>query len=182
MKIRLYIGATLLIIISLFISCATNDPSSLGWRMRHIRVYSTPNLNIKECRLRIIPFKSELPATGQSVSDSIGALLLDSAVSVVTRDTDARYLLTGTVPIGSVARGGWYRHLGSMRSKEYIAGVTCQMTEISTGRVVMNVTYKKAVDLHKAVPLGELLAEAIKRTLRGKPLPPIATPTTKVEP
>lgn len=163
MKTKFYMGAILLIMI-LLVSCA----STSEWHMRHIKVYSIPGLNIKGHRLGVAPFKCKLSDIGQTVGDTVAANLLNSGFTVVTvtRVKDVDYILTGNIAIGSV-RKGVSRWSGG-RAKDYMAGATCQIIEIKTKQVVMNVTYGKAADLHDAVSLGELLAEGIKRELRGE--------------
>ncbi len=153
MKTKYSIYAALPLVVFLLFSCTTLDPD---WAMRYVKTYSAEGFNIKNCRLAIEPFKCGIPEIGQTVSDSIIANLLGFAFVITQhRDATTDYLLTGNIAIAEL--------IGEKGKKSYIAGATCKIIHLSSGKIVKTVTFGKAVDLHGAVELGEMLAKGIKR-------------------
>ena len=158
MKVKYSMCAALSLVVSLLFSCTTLDPD---WHMRYVKIYSAQGFNIKNYRLAIGPFKCQIPEIGQMVSDSVVGNLLNSGFTIIENcETSADYLLTANIVIaGGVARKVRVEPVG----KSYIASATCKIINPNSKKIVKTVIFGKAVNLHDAVELGEVLAKGIKR-------------------
>ena len=156
--LKIIIISTILLIMTSLVSCS-----------RHIKIYPTADFNIKNHRLSIAPFQSEIPSIGQIVSDAVAANFSDSGVILISGpDKDAEYLLEGAVAVITITKSTSIAPFVSARQVTYIASASCKIIDLSTGQVVMTLTFGKAIKLEKAAELGKVIAEAIKREMRRK--------------
>ena len=161
--LKIIIISTILLIMTSLVSC------SAEWRLRHIKIYPTADFNIKNHRLSIAPFQCEIPSIGQIVSDAVAGNLSDSGVILISDpDKDAEYLLEGTVAVTTITKGTLLGKFASAGQVTYIASASCKIIDLSTGQVVMSLTFGKAIKLEGAPELGGVIAEAIKREMRRK--------------
>lgn len=151
-----------------------------------------PNLNIEGRRLGILPFYCEAASIGNTVSDSIGANLLDTGFIVIERTyltnileeqglvlsgatetvdygkigklSNVDYLLVGTVTAEQREK---YSRFGGGRYID-VLDATARIVNVATGEIILHVTWIRGRKILPGVKIGEYLAAGIKKELRGE--------------
>ena len=171
---------------TLVIACASPAPPLP-------KSYSTPSCKIAGKALGVLPFYSDIQSVGLVVSDTVGANLIDSGCKIIERTylatilkehglsqtgitesidyreigkiTNVDYLLVGNVEakerskflvLGKFARGNHYTE---------ISGATARIVDVTTGQVIVAVTWHKKKPAYDPIMVGEELASAIKQRI-----------------
>jgi curli biogenesis system outer membrane secretion channel CsgG len=160
----------------LVIACASPAPPNP-------KSYSTPSCKIAGKALGVLPFYSDIPSVGFLVSDTVGANLIDSGCKVIERSylasileehglsqtgitesidyrkigkiTSVDYLLVGNVEVKERSK---FRMLGKFASGEQyteISWATARIVDVTTGLVIIAVTWHKKKPTKDPVMVGE---------------------------
>jgi curli biogenesis system outer membrane secretion channel CsgG len=161
--------------------------------------YSTPNCKIAGKALGILPFYSDIPSVGFLVSDTVGANLIDSGCKVIERSYLASLLKEHGLSQTGITESIDYRKIGKITSVDYllvgnveakerskffmlgtfasgqqyteISGATARIVDVTTGQVIVAVTWHKKKPTKDPIMVGEELASAIKQEIM-KPIEP----------
>jgi curli biogenesis system outer membrane secretion channel CsgG len=161
--------------------------------------YSAPSCKIAGKALGILPFYSDIPSVGFIVSDTVGANLIDSGCKVIERSYLASILKEHGLSQTGITESIDYRKIGKITSVDYllvgnveakerskffmlgtfakgeqyteISGATARIVDVTTGQVIIAVTWHKKKPTKDPVLVGEELASAIKQGIM-KPIEP----------
>lgn len=155
--------------------------------------YSTPSCNIAGKALGILPFHSDIPSVGFLVSTTVGANLIDSGCKVIERSYLANILEKHGLSQTGITESIDYRKRGKITSVDYllvgnveanerskfpvlgkfakgeqyteISGATVRIVDVTTGQVIIAVTWHKKKSAGDPVMVGEEIANAIKQKI-----------------
>jgi hypothetical protein len=184
---RIFHCLVLTLMLLTFTSCAAT-----------LQSFSKSDVSIGGKTIGILPFYCTIPSIGIAVSDTIGANLVDSDLRVIERSflskifedhrlspfglkesldfdriarvSKADYLLIGNVDAERFASVKWPKYTTRTELVLKIWGATARIVDVSTGEMLVGVSYIPSPYGTEPVRIGEDIARAIKKELRPQQL------------
>ena len=180
---RIFHCLMLTLVLLTFTSCAAT-----------LQSFSKSDFPVGGKTLGILPFYCTIPSIGIAVSDTIGANLIDSDLRVIERSfltkifndhrlspfglaesldfekiaqvSEADYLLIGNVDAERFQSVKWPKYTTRTELVLKIWGATARIVDVSTGEILVGVSYIPSPYGTEPVRIGEDIARALKKELR----------------